>query len=147
MINSYLDYKRLTEKAESFSLDERVTANNELEKFKSKEPGQAFYYSKWLQEEKAGINPITGKAVNEPVSKPVEPVKPVKAVNSTKERRKPVGRPTMSYEKFKKTFNKMCSDARLLNNDGKNPIRVLSEFRNANPNLYDQYKQRMAEED
>ncbi len=143
MINSYLDYKRLAEKAESFSLEERVSANSELDKFKAEKPGQAFYYSKWLEQEKSGINPITGKAVNEPVSKPVEPSKPTRAVNTTKAEKKP----TMSYDKFKRTFEKMCSNARLMNADSKNPMRVLSEFRNANPDLYDQYKQRMAEDE
>lgn len=140
------EYKKLMKQAESFSLDERVKANNELEKFKSEDPRQAWYYNKWLQDEQQGKDPLTSKAVQK-VQEPVEAVKPTMVTSPAKTVKKPVSKPTMSYEKFKRTFEKMCSNARLMNADSKSPMRVLSEFRNANPDLYDQYKQRMAEDE
>ena len=140
------EYKKLVKQSESFSLEERVKANSELEKFKSEEPRQAWYYTKWLADEQQGKDPLTSKAVQK-VQEPTEAVKPTMVTSPAKTVKKPVSKPTMSYEKFKKTFNKMCDDAKLLNVGSKSPIRVLSEFRNKNPKLYDEYKQRMEDDD
>ena len=46
MIANYLDYKRLTEKAESFSLEERVSAQDELDEFRKHHVPQARSYDR-----------------------------------------------------------------------------------------------------
>ncbi len=139
------EYKKLVKQSESFSLDERVKANNELEKFKSEEPRQAWYYSKWLQDEQQGKDPMTSKAV-QTAQEPTEDVKPTMVTSPAKTVKKSVSKPTMSYEKFKKTFNKMCDDTRLMHTTEESPVRVLSRLRNEHPDVYDSYKERMEKE-
>ena len=139
------EYKKLMKQAESFSLDERVKANNELEKFKSEEPRQAWYYNKWLQDEQQGKDPLTGKAVQK-VQEPAEAVKPVRVSKPTRKATKASGKPAMSYEQFLKEFNAL-DKSHLYRADGRSPMVRLSELAREHPETYAAYRDRMREED
>lgn len=142
------EYKKLVKQSESFSLDERVKANNELEKFKSEEPRQAWYYNKWLQDEQQGKDPLTSKAVQK-AQAPTEAVKPVRVSKPTKTatrgKDKPKSRP-MSYEMFVREFNAL-DKSHLFRADGKSPMVRLSEFSREHPDLYAKYRDQMREND
>lgn len=147
------EYKKLMKQAESFSLDERVKANNELEKFKNEEPRQAWYYNKWLQDEQQGKDTFSTKQTTQkPSGKPVEAVNTARVSNTTKTMQtatkgkdKPKSKP-MSYEQFLKEFNAL-DKSNLFRADGKSPMVRLSEFSREHPDLYAKYRDQMREND